>query len=113
MMSTHIAYHLGTHTRDTCMKAPDTIVDKQQFLRDLAQAIREYIAKAPDAEEHSHFCLNCWQRMPNKQCAFCSSTDYSVPMLTMEQLTSLQHTLERLSRGRDPFPEDDITENSL
>jgi len=93
------------------MKLPNDITDRKKFLQDLAQAIREYIAKAPEAEKVSHFCLNCWQRMPNKHCAFCSSTDYSVPMLTMEQLVSLQRTLDRINQGQDPFRENESPEN--
>ena len=95
------------------METINITIDTQQFLLDLVQAIREYAAKAPDAGDDTHLCLSCWRHISSDYCTFCCTADYSVPALAIDQIASLQRTLDRLESGKDPFSGDEITEDSL
>jgi hypothetical protein len=72
-------------------------LDREQFLDDLAQAIRQQTAAFPEAEGSFHFCLNCWKPILDERCSLCSTTNYSVPMLTAKQLTMIQRSLARFN----------------
>ena len=93
------------------MREPNNNIDKGQLLRDMARTLRRQLAIDPDTEGNTYFCLNCWQRIPGERCARCSTTHYSAPILTIEQLASVRWILNQVNLGTlDHSPEDDIAE---
>ena len=68
-------------------------ISREQLLCDMARTLRRQLAVMPDLEGNTHFCLNCWQPLPDEQCMLCCTSDYSVPILTEEHLVSIQWIL--------------------
>ena len=95
------------------MSASTWSIDKKQFLHDIVRTLRKQLAAAPDVAGNSYFCLKCWQPMPADLCTRCYTTDYSAPILTIEQLTSIRWILDQLEPGVDgTYLEDDIPAHS-
>ena len=72
---------------------------KEQILHDIARTLRWQIVVVPDTDGNAHFCLNCWQRIPDEYCAICATTDYSIPIPTEEQLVPVRWILAHVNLG--------------